>query len=733
MTKRHSEIGITILLAATALYPFVIALPAAAAETDVSTIETVTVTADRRNEDFQITPLAATVLSGDQLLAKGIVTVDDLQFQTPSLTVSNFGGGYDFNIRGIGQGEDGGNTPAGVVTYRDNVPVFSGIGTEEPYYDIADIEVLRGPQGTFGGTNAIGGAVYVTERNPELSGFGGYAIGQVGNYNDVALQGAVNIPLTDDLAVRVAMNGERRDSFWHITKGAGFSGDPGSLKELSGRVSTLWEPTQALRVLFKVDANYIDAGGYPADPTGSTSDPFYIGNNVHNRGIDASLRGVLDIKFTLGNGIMLRSITGVEDGRNSKIIDVLATSTSTVAAKDTFVVRAYSEELDIVSPDSGPLKWIAGAYGDYDIVDLPANGFDIGFPFGVVDYVLQSREKRYDVAGFGQFTYDLSSRLQLQAGVRYTNSTDKALANYNYLYGGVPFTPPSVIPCTGPSLTCPITNPGKESDSKVTGKVSLSWKLDETNFLYAFFATGHKAGGINSASNQPPTYKPEDVENVEIGWKPEFVGGHVRGQFDGYWNNYKRFQVTLFDPQTLSSPVLNAPTAELWGFEAQIQGYWEQLSFDLNAAYEHTAFGTFFAAPAAGTSGTTCNPNSGGNLSSCQNLSHEQLVMAPEWSFSGGVQYAFKLGNGDTLTPRLSYSYMSSQYPSVFHNVTAGGVPALGIRNLVNAQLSYQFGTTTLTAYATNLTDDHYISYQDAVQRHAGQPRQFGLRLTKSF
>ena len=168
MVAHNRKFMLTLLLAGTAISPIIAAAPVLADSANGSAIEVVVVTAERRAEDFQATPLAATIFSGDELRAKSITTVEDLQFLTPSLTVDNFGGGYDFNIRGIGQGEDGGGTPAGVITYRDNVVVYSGIGTEEPYYDIGDIEILRGPQGTFGGENAIGGLVYVTERNPEL-------------------------------------------------------------------------------------------------------------------------------------------------------------------------------------------------------------------------------------------------------------------------------------------------------------------------------------------------------------------------------------------------------------------------------------------------------------------------------------------------------------------------------------------------------------------------------------
>ena len=392
------------------------------------------------------------------------------------------------------------------------------------------------------------------------------------------------------------------------------------------------------------------------------------------------------------------------------------------------------EDLQFLTP-SLTVSNFGGGY-DFNIRGIGRGedgGFDIGFPFGAVDYVLQSRDLLQSEAAFGQVTYDLSPAFQVQAGARYSHSTDDVTANYNYLFGGFAFTPPSVVPCVGPSATCPITNPGHEDDSKVTEKLSLNWKPNENNYFYLFFATGHKAGGVNAATNQPPIYRPEDVNSAEIGWKPTLADGHLRGQFDAYWNDYKNFQVTLYDPQTLSSPVLNAPSAQLWGFEAQMQGAWKQFSFNLNAAYEHTAFGTFYAAPAAGLSGTTCDPHTGGTLSTCQNLSHEALVMAPQWSFGGSAQYAFDIGAGAKLTPRISYSYMGSQFPTVFHDVANGGVPALGARNLVNAQLSYDVKSWDVTAFATNLTDAHIITYQDSTQRHAAPPRQFGVRVLTSF
>lgn len=206
---------------ACAVAQMALALPVQAQTADQTTSETesdIVVTAERRSESLQRTPIAATVMTGDDLANAGVTTVDQLQFVSPGATVNNFGQGIDFNIRGIGKAEHNTQTTTGVITYRDGVATFPGYLQGEPYYDIARVEILRGPQGTFVGQNATGGAVFVTSRNPEIGGgYHGYIMGSAGNYDYFGLQGAVNLPISDTLAARVAFNTDHRDSFYDIT------------------------------------------------------------------------------------------------------------------------------------------------------------------------------------------------------------------------------------------------------------------------------------------------------------------------------------------------------------------------------------------------------------------------------------------------------------------------------------------------------------------------------------
>lgn len=701
-------------------------------------IETVVVTAERRATDVQKTSIAVTVLTAEDLKQKSVNVVDQLQFTTPSLTIDNFGQGNEFNIRGIGKGESNIQTPSGVVTYRDGIPVLGGFIQDEPYYDLASVEVLRGPQGTFAGTNATGGAIFIVEQNPILNDSSGYARGQVGSYADVGVQGAVNVPLSDDAAMRISLNSERRDSFWTITKGPGFSGDPGSLKEISGRLSFLWEPLSNLEFRLKTDVNYIDQGGYPADPTrpnGSARGIFHIANDTHNMGFDKNLRVAFDAKYTFENGFILRSLTGYQYGRAAEQIDLPEVSPDSFF-RDKGIVRILSQELNLLSPDEGPLRWVIGGFFEHEDDDLPAkDGFDIGLFGGFINVFLTYHTPKQHEAVFGQATYDISDQWQVQVGARFNNSTFDLQDHQVTTVGGVPVAVFNV-PCTGGAPDCgPATRTGHEEDSKLTEKVALNFKPDDRNYFYAFFATGHKDGGQNTTANAMANILPEEVRNAEIGWKSSFVDGHIRTQIDGYWNDYKDFQVTQFDTQSQTTDILNAPSAKIWGFEGQVQGGWDRFSFDLNASYLHSRFGSFFTFDPNQTASDTCDPHNGGNDPNCVNLTGEENVYAPKWTVNGGLQYAYPLRNGDALTPRLDFAYISSQWPSIFRNpAKASFVPKIGERVIFNAQLSYTMDQAwEFTLFATNLFNLHYVAAENVSLRYAGPPQQFGLRVIKSF
>src|SRR6185437_11796948 len=153
----------------------------------------VVVTAERRATDVQTTPIAVNALSGTQLQAEHITTVGDLQTVAP-IAVTNGGWHQQINIRGIGNSVISASINIGVAVIRDGLFEAETLGQNEPLYDIADTEILRGPQGTFVGYASTGGAVEINSANPNFRGVNGYLQAAAGNYSDRALQGAVNLP-----------------------------------------------------------------------------------------------------------------------------------------------------------------------------------------------------------------------------------------------------------------------------------------------------------------------------------------------------------------------------------------------------------------------------------------------------------------------------------------------------------------------------------------------------------
>jgi iron complex outermembrane receptor protein len=699
------------------------AAPATTADaTAAATVQELVVTAERRTENLQTTAIAATVLTGSDLEKKGVVSVDQLQFFSPSITVNNFGQGNNFNIRGIGKGEHNTQTSTGVVTYRDGVTTFPGYIQEEPYYDIGSVEVLRGPQGTFSGQNATGGAVIVNTVDPKINGgYSGYIKGHVGNYDEVGLEGAVNLPISDTLAARVAAYTQYRDTFYNIS--GPWTGDP-TQKWGAVRVSLLWQPTDALKVLLKTDYAYLQNGGYFGDAITNqgTSNLFDFANNYHTYATDQMVRTSLKADYRLDNGVTLRSISSYARGRTGWKGDI----DGTAAAAPNFIIAEsvnetlWTQEFNAISPDEGPLKWVVGAYYQNNQYDFPPGKFTIGVPPGVIDENLEGVNKTYTAAVFGQVSYELPAGFELQVGARYSKwSTTNRVRWY------VPQFP-----------TIDYFQDETETGYNVTGKVALNWNLDENNFLYAFVASGAKPGGLNGAlyfggGVIPPPFGQEYVTDYEIGWKASLLDNHVHTQLGAYYNDFKHFQVILPIPNNpLQSTEQNNPNpSKLYGLEASAQAVFGDLRLDGGVGLTKSSIGDFWTQDPRLPRSGPCDPRSGPASPSCINLGGNAQTYAPEFTFNFSAQYDYHLAGGDLVTPTVTFSHISDQWGTLFENRAAGDY--LEARDILGASLAWTHGDWVTTLYGTNLADDHYVAALLSPIRIAGPPRQFGISVRK--
>jgi iron complex outermembrane recepter protein len=690
--------------------------PAAADQGDSShRLETIVVTAERRTTDLQTTAIAATVLSGDDLTKKNINTLDTLAFMTPSLTVQSSGQNALVNIRGIGKSDGGAQVSSGVLIYRDGVSTTpNGLISDEPYYDIASIEVLRGPQGTFAGQNATGGAIFINEANPTLDRFNSWVEAQYGNYNDARIRGAVNIPLTDELAIRVATDNENRDTFFHMS--GPYTGNPGKLHETNWRLSTLWQPNDAFKGVLKLDYNYIDHGGSPAGPyTGSTANVFNVASDAHLSGLEKQFRSVLQLSYRFADGVTLKSISGYQDGRLAYSLDMDGTATPPPLglSPEVFIARATdrttSEEVNLVSPDTGPFTWVLGGVYQNDDLDVPQFILSLA-PGGTATTGLalsaaKDEAVRQSWGVFGQGSYELTKALKLQVGARYSRTSFTLTDIAQVLLSGKPLVSQSV--------------PGEtERDSRVTGKIDLDWTFDEHNFVYGFVATGHKGGGINGSG---PIFKPENVTDYELGWKGNFFNNRIRTQFGAFYEDYTDFQLPIYEPTLGTGLDENAAgTTVVKGIEAQVQAAIGGLSLDIGTSYINTSLGQFSAIDSRNT------------RRGVQTLTGRPLPNAPSWTAQAGIQYAFAFGGGQILMPRVDYGFVGSRWATVFEVNPADRLIA---ENIFNAELMYEPSDSwKITAYATNLFDMHYVALQLlASLGQPGPPREYGIRLNKSF
>lgn len=762
-------------------------------------IEEVVVTAERRSENLMTTPITASVLSGTDLVNRDVVNVNSLMFIAPNVTVNDLGQGIDFDIRGIGKGEHNTQTPVGVVTYRDGVATFPGYLTAEPFYDIKSVEVYRGPQGTFVGQNATGGAVFVTTNDPEIGGgYDGYVMGQYGNYNDEALQGAVNIPVSDDLAIRVSGFGEKRDSWYTITDSDPADNCPhdkyvgckkgynnADLRQAAGRLSVLWQPTSNFVVSLKYDALYQNYGAAPAVPysqllpVGALVQPYYVPNPYHDSNLyhitanapmgrlDAEQRAILKMDYTFGNGIKLQSISDYNVGTTRWRADLDGGDYSNPSLYNFFPLysnladwtffdavdeKAYSEEINLISPDNQPITWVFGLYGqENDYTWESPDKFWIGigerFPGGpapnpsnfyqFTSYTFQGKTTNLDLAAFGQVEAKLGDGFQVSLGGRWTETrshNDVDIWNYgNGAFATCYYAPFYATTCSA------IPDVQTQKSSRPTFKAALDWNSGDGDFLYAFVATGYTGGGLNTFTapeTGPAPFHPVTDTDYEAGWKrTSWFDGHLRTEVDAFYTTYDHFQITLSDPITpFNTYEINLPRpTDIYGLEGETQATFGQFSLTANVGLLKSSLASFWAVDprynviASGT----CNPNTGGTDVYCKNVKGHPITYAPSFTFNLGAQYIFNLGNGDTLTPRASYAHVASQWASIFDNPALGD--RLGVRDLVSAQFEYQTGNWLVTLYGDNLLDKQYVASNNSGGLYAGTPRQYGIRVTKLF
>jgi outer membrane receptor protein involved in Fe transport len=739
-----TAIAFTLAAAALGVPPAFAETPNARPAAEPNRLEDVVVTAQRREESAQSIGLALSVLSADALKDAGVTNVNDLQHATPSLEVEPaFASGQpQFRLRGVGFIDYTSNNSSPVGVSVDEVPLPFPVQTQGQLFDVARVEVLRGPQGTLYGRNTTGGAVNFVVNRPTREIGAGVSL-EYASHDAYGGEAFVSGPLGESLAGRLSVATEQGGA-WQRNRATGQK--LGDRDRVNARAQLEFAPNDAVNVRLslhgardKSDAygtqlikDFTPASGgavIPADSspyaTGWSLLPSFAttvgispnskpGSNNTNQGAD------LHATFALGAGVELTSITAYNKLRRRELGDWDATA---YAESDIYFdddIKVFSQELRLASKGTGPLQWVGGAYYSNEKLKEYFYG-DFTQRLGasaLTDY----RQEGKSLGVFGQASWQFSDAVKGTLGLRREHET-RDLIGLNTSFG--PF----------PSLN---GGPASRSlsNSDWSGKVGLDFTVAPQTLVYVSVSRGVKSGGFtahNTVSDNPAildAFAPEKLTALEVGVKGE-LGRTFRYDLAAFHYQYRDQQLLskYFDDvsQSYVGRFINAPKSKIDGVEGSFD--WELAEGVTASQYLGYKKGKF----------TSSVLNSDGFDFNGRDLDF------PKLSYGGQLAWSFPAGPF-RLRAETNYSYRDrySQYFLLENNATVDQTgPQFSIDPywLVNASVALSpaaGGPWTVTVWGHNVTNEKYYLTKNFFLPGtnigaAGQPTTFGLRFDWAF
>jgi iron complex outermembrane recepter protein len=746
---RHKEHfmnnAMTKLLAAASLLP----TTALAQDSPPGQLDVVTVTAERRAEDIRDVPNSVSTVSGEDLdvLATGGQDVRLLAGRVPSLNVeSSFGRAFPrFYIRGYGNGDFRLNASQPVSLVYDEVvqenPILKGF----PIFDLDQIEVLRGPQGTLFGRNTPGGVVKFDSVRPE-SDFGGYASVSEATYNTANIEGAINMPLAEGWAARFSGLYQHRDDY----VGNSLTGDDDIYEGYNDRAARLQVQyeNEKFSALFNVHArsldgtarlfraNIIEAGSNDLIDDFEADSPLSIdGANRQELNI---VGGSVRLRWDFGD-LALYSITGYEsmDAYSRGDIDggfgcgfcampngpgFIPFPSETADGIPT--LDQLTQEVRLESQLAGGFNWQAGVYYFDEDYDTEFFSYD-SLGDGSQTQYLRANQTNQAWALFGSITYDVTPEFEMRAGVRYTQD-DKEFVT------GTPegFTFPDESLPTSASL----------SDDKVSWDLAGTYALNDSMNLYARVATGFRGASVQPAGpfGNQSVAEPETNTSIEVGVKADLLDRRAKLYFNVFRYEVKDQQLTAVGGANNAVRLLNADKTVGQGAELDFEAYiTPNLLVTLGASYNDTEIeddsilvGTCFACTVTDPIVLVGVPP---NQAPFAVIDGNPLPQAPEWITNFTLRYGMPLGNGE-LFAYTDWSYRSEVNFFLYESIEFTGKELLegGLRVGYN----WNEGRYEAALFGRNITDEVVavgaIDFNN-LTGFLNEPRIFGVQFKARF
>ncbi|MDR2857686.1 MAG: TonB-dependent receptor [Novosphingobium sp.] len=739
-------------------------------------------TATKRSENIQKVPIAINVLSGDTLTSKGIAQTSELAAQVPNLQISSsFGKNQpNFILRGISVGNEfNSNQASPIGVYLDEDYLSARFAQGMNLFDLERVEVVKGPQGTLYGRNTVGGAINIVTKKAGFGPANGYVTAGYGNFNRYSAAAAFGTTLIDDvLAIRVAGTFNRGDG----EEPNPLPGKPAgrSTRDYAVRASILFKPADNLSFTlrgYKGKSNPTSEAGYSigAGPGGANAvtgymrpanygfyetAADYVGRNA------ASAQGLGLIGKLELSSFEITSITAYDDGKLRIDQDPDGSPVDEFSINWYANYKQFNQDLRLSSDASRPLRFIVGGYYGFDrnktfntyrffnflqyvpgtpafdppniFVPPPYPGLIGGVPgvfsgFGVHHDFTQDRRS---YAGYGEVDWDVSDKITLTAGLRYTHDTIRLynVSSTAFAYNGIEqFT---LIPLlNAPGTSCPGTAgcPDKltNSSSKVTGRAIINYKPTPNLMLYASYSRGYRAGAINGTAYASPgqlTFvEPEQLTAYEAGFKSTLLDRRIRFNGAVFYYDYRNQQ--LQEVIGIVPFLRNAPKARAIGldldFSARIS---DAVTLNLGYGYLDSKYQTL--------------------VLSGVNLAGNRFSNAPNMTFNASADIKL-LDNGTGQLHLLPNAvFTGDTWFSPFNRSPSSATGAVGDNRyeyqagywLANIRAEFVMQRLSVGVYAKNLFDQRYFTA--AVDLRAaigadylvrGDRRKFGFDVTYRF
>ncbi len=712
----------------------------AATDGTSQTLGDIVVTAQRRAERLSDVPISITAQTGEDLTRAGITNVRELGNVVPGLSFTTQGTFAQPTIRGVQSSISLGGSDNPIAIYIDGFYQPNQVGNIFDLPDIARVEVLKGPQGTFFGRNATGGAITLYTRDPTFETTGDITIsdgvfvgGSANTSNEISAKGFVSIPVLDDvIALSVSGYYDKIDGYLtdDLTGKA-----TGRVESYLGRAKLLVQPAAGVRLVLSgfYDHRHDDTAASAKPLNGNTNaanfadaivavDPYHVTGELKGSVVPTrsehqgvTLRG----EFDIGNVGTLTSLTGYTRTDAVTTSDIDGAYAPSCPFPQCLIYnirygpeRTFQQELSFASRKFGAFSVVGGAFYYHDDFSSTTNlnppltpdGALVGGGIGIVHNEAEVRTRAY--AGFGEVNWDLTSKLRLIGGVRYNverkrGTGQRGVSGVPFDFGGLP------------------------ASHTWTPRASIRYALDDRTNVYATYSRGFKSGVLDSQGFTDTPALPESIDSYEIGAKT----GSKRFNLSvaGFLYEYKDLQVQFFNgTRTLLGNAANArlygfdldATAEvLPGLQLRLAGSW--LPY---AKYRDFPTGVAFLLP-NGPAGMT---------QVVVDASGRRLLKAPKLTGSFSANYATETGAGK-LEMNGTLSYSSPYDWELTSRVRTGRYAILNTQ----VALTPNESRFRIAVYGKNLTNVHYISGTLLAAQIDGveysPPRQLGVSFGYAF